>query len=138
MLPLPACLPIRAGPTFLCPFLPLNTGFDAHKKDEINFRYIGVTERDYEWLTEQLVAVANRCAKNQAIQGCWNEPVVCKLCMSGTSQSSWWLSPTGEIWREGSAACKAASMFLLAVQQWAAREAARGGGSQVRTEISIA
>jgi hypothetical protein len=37
-------------------------GFDAHKKDEINFRYIGVTERDYEWLTEQLVAVANRCA----------------------------------------------------------------------------
>jgi acetoin utilization deacetylase AcuC-like enzyme len=37
-------------------------GFDAHKKDEINFRYIGVTERDYEWLTEQLVAVANRRA----------------------------------------------------------------------------
>lgn len=23
-------------------------GFDAHKKDEINFRYIGITERDYE------------------------------------------------------------------------------------------
>lgn len=39
-----------------------SAGFDAHKKDEINFRYIGVTERDYEWLTEQLVAVANRCA----------------------------------------------------------------------------
>ena len=36
-------------------------GFDAHKKDEINFRYIGVTERDYEWITEQLVGVANRC-----------------------------------------------------------------------------
>lgn len=39
-----------------------SAGFDAHKKDEINFRYIGVTERDYEWLTEQLVAVANRWA----------------------------------------------------------------------------
>lgn len=39
------------------PFFP---GFDAHKKDEINFRYIGVTERDYEWITEQVVAVANR------------------------------------------------------------------------------
>ncbi len=35
-------------------------GFDAHKKDEINFRYVGVTERDYEWLTDQLVQVANR------------------------------------------------------------------------------
>lgn len=40
--------------------LHMPPGFDAHKKDEINFRYIGVTERDYEWLTEQLVAVANR------------------------------------------------------------------------------
>ncbi len=37
-------------------------GFDAHKKDEINFHYIGVTERDYEWLTDQLVQVANRWA----------------------------------------------------------------------------
>lgn len=44
-------------------------GFDAHKKDEINFRYIGVTERDYEWLTEQLVAVANRWAAG-GVLGC--------------------------------------------------------------------
>ena len=41
-------------------------GFDAHKKDEINFRYIGVTERDYEWITEQLVGVANRCGWDTA------------------------------------------------------------------------
>lgn len=38
-------------------------GFDAHRKDEINFRYIGVTERDFEWITDQLVQVANRCAR---------------------------------------------------------------------------
>ncbi len=46
----------RARPPLTCD----GAGFDAHKKDEINFRYIGVTERDYEWLTDQLVQVANR------------------------------------------------------------------------------
>lgn len=44
-------------------------GFDAHKRDEINFRYIGVTERDYEWLTDQLVQVANRSAASQQAAG---------------------------------------------------------------------
>lgn len=51
------------------PLHPLSAGFDAHKKDEINFRYIGVTERDYEWLTEQLVAVANRWGGDNTFLG---------------------------------------------------------------------
>jgi acetoin utilization deacetylase AcuC-like enzyme len=38
----------------------VSAGFDAHRKDEINFRYIGVTEADYEWLTDQIVQVANK------------------------------------------------------------------------------
>lgn len=28
---------------YICIYLPLLAGFDAHKKDEINFHYIGVT-----------------------------------------------------------------------------------------------
>jgi len=40
----------------------VSAGFDAHRKDEINYAYIGVTEKDYEWLTDQIVQVANRCA----------------------------------------------------------------------------
>lgn len=46
---------------------PHSLGFDAHKKDEINFRYIGVTERDFEWLTEQLVQVANACCEGRLV-----------------------------------------------------------------------
>lgn len=66
------CVPRRCSQA--CEFEPQDpsatpAGFDAHKKDEINFRYIGVTERDYEWLTEQLVAVANRCERTIWLDG---------------------------------------------------------------------
>jgi acetoin utilization deacetylase AcuC-like enzyme len=35
----------------------ISAGFDAHKKDVINFGYIGLLEEDYEWVTNQLVQV---------------------------------------------------------------------------------
>jgi len=47
----------------------ISAGFDAHKKDEINFSYIGITEREYEWLTEQIVCVANRCCQGRIVSG---------------------------------------------------------------------
>lgn len=37
----------------------VSAGFDAHKKDILNHKYIGVTERDYYWITQQIVALAN-------------------------------------------------------------------------------
>ncbi|KAL6778893.1 HDA10 [Auxenochlorella protothecoides x Auxenochlorella symbiontica] len=48
-------------------FIFISAGFDAHRKDEINFRYIGVTERDFEWLTDQLVQVANLCCHGRIV-----------------------------------------------------------------------
>lgn len=33
----------------------ISAGFDAHKKDSINNRFIGIQEKDYEWLTSQIV-----------------------------------------------------------------------------------
>ena len=35
----------------------LSAGFDAHRKDGMNHRFLGVQERDYEWLTAQIVQV---------------------------------------------------------------------------------
>jgi acetoin utilization deacetylase AcuC-like enzyme len=35
----------------------ISAGFDAHKKEIINFGYIGLLEEDYEWVTNQLVQV---------------------------------------------------------------------------------
>jgi acetoin utilization deacetylase AcuC-like enzyme len=45
----------------------VSAGFDAHRKDDINFRYIGATESDYEWLTDQIVQVANGCCSGRVV-----------------------------------------------------------------------
>ena len=38
-------------------FIFISAGFDAHKKDDINHGYLGISEPDYEWLTRELVKV---------------------------------------------------------------------------------
>ena len=45
----------------------ISAGFDAHRKDTMNFGYVGMVEDDYEWLTEQLVKVANSCCNGRII-----------------------------------------------------------------------
>ncbi len=45
----------------------ISAGFDAHKKDSINCGYIGLIEEDYEWITAQLVAIANSCCSGRII-----------------------------------------------------------------------
>ncbi|GAX85628.1 hypothetical protein CEUSTIGMA_g13043.t1 [Chlamydomonas eustigma] len=45
----------------------VSAGFDAHKKEDLNLRYVGVTEQDYEWLTMQIVEMANRFCKGRIV-----------------------------------------------------------------------
>lgn len=45
----------------------ISAGFDAHRRDTMNFGYVGMVEEDYEWLTEQLVKVANSCCNGRVI-----------------------------------------------------------------------
>ncbi|EFJ43924.1 hypothetical protein VOLCADRAFT_118904 [Volvox carteri f. nagariensis] len=45
----------------------VSAGFDAHKKEDLNLRYVGVTEADYEWLTGQIVEVANVCCDGRVV-----------------------------------------------------------------------
>ncbi|CAG9462216.1 unnamed protein product [Pedinophyceae sp. YPF-701] len=54
---------VKFGPDMIF----ISAGFDAHRKDEINFGYLGVLERDFEWITEQLVQVANRCCQGRLV-----------------------------------------------------------------------
>ncbi|MEW5318555.1 MAG: hypothetical protein WDW38_009769 [Sanguina aurantia] len=58
---LPALVNFRPDMLFV------SAGFDAHKKEDLNLRYIGVTETDYEWLTGQLVDVAARCCNGRLV-----------------------------------------------------------------------
>lgn len=45
----------------------LSAGFDAHRKDDINFSYIGIQEKDFEWITDQVVQVANKCCHGRIV-----------------------------------------------------------------------
>ena len=45
----------------------ISAGFDAHKKDSMNFGYVGMVEDDYEWVTQQLVKVANTCCNGRIV-----------------------------------------------------------------------
>ena len=45
----------------------VSAGFDAHKKDILNHHFIGVTERDYYWLTQQIVGLANSVCQGRVV-----------------------------------------------------------------------
>jgi len=45
----------------------ISAGFDAHKKDSMNFGYVGMVEDDYEWVTEQLIRIANTCCNGRIV-----------------------------------------------------------------------
>jgi acetoin utilization deacetylase AcuC-like enzyme len=45
----------------------VSAGFDAHRKDSMNFGYVGMVEDDYEWITEQIVKIANTCCHGRVI-----------------------------------------------------------------------
>jgi acetoin utilization deacetylase AcuC-like enzyme/ankyrin repeat protein len=45
----------------------ISAGFDGHKKDTMNYGYVGMVEEDYEWVTDQLVKVANTCCNGRII-----------------------------------------------------------------------
>eukprot|EP01023_Acetabularia_acetabulum_P012426 TRINITY_DN15823_c0_g3_i1.p1 TRINITY_DN15823_c0_g3~~TRINITY_DN15823_c0_g3_i1.p1 ORF type:complete len:771 (-),score=136.14 TRINITY_DN15823_c0_g3_i1:445-2460(-) len=45
----------------------ISAGFDAHRKDSINDDFIGLTERHFEWITDEIVQVANRCCLGRVV-----------------------------------------------------------------------
>jgi len=45
----------------------ISAGFDAHKKDAMNWGYLSLLEDDYAWLTKNLVAMANKCCKGRIV-----------------------------------------------------------------------
>lgn len=45
----------------------ISAGFDAHRRDSLNFGYVGMIEEDYEWVPEQLVKVANACCEGRVV-----------------------------------------------------------------------
>eukprot|EP00602_Paraphysomonas_sp_CaronLab_P002589 CAMPEP_0185019948 /NCGR_PEP_ID=MMETSP1103-20130426/2532_1 /TAXON_ID=36769 /ORGANISM="Paraphysomonas bandaiensis, Strain Caron Lab Isolate" /LENGTH=895 /DNA_ID=CAMNT_0027550535 /DNA_START=54 /DNA_END=2741 /DNA_ORIENTATION=- len=45
----------------------ISAGFDAHKKDTINGGYISLVEEDYEWVTTNLIRIANTTCNGRVV-----------------------------------------------------------------------
>jgi acetoin utilization deacetylase AcuC-like enzyme len=45
----------------------LSAGFDAHRKDEINGGYIALVEEDYDWVTANLIRIANTVCDGRVV-----------------------------------------------------------------------
>ena len=45
----------------------ISAGFDAHAKDDMNSGYIGLLECDYEWVTNELVKIANKYGEGRVV-----------------------------------------------------------------------
>jgi acetoin utilization deacetylase AcuC-like enzyme len=45
----------------------ISAGFDAHAKDDMNSGYIGMLECDYEWVTNELVKIANKHSEGRIV-----------------------------------------------------------------------
>ena len=45
----------------------ISAGFDAHRKDTINSGYIALVEEDFEWVTNNLIQIANTCCNGRIV-----------------------------------------------------------------------
>jgi acetoin utilization deacetylase AcuC-like enzyme/ankyrin repeat protein len=45
----------------------LSSGFDAHKKENVNWGYLSLLEQDYEWLLLYIKRVANSCCQGRIV-----------------------------------------------------------------------
>ena len=53
--------------TFQPDLIFISAGFDAHKKDTINGGYIALVEEDFEWVTHNLVTIANATCEGRVV-----------------------------------------------------------------------
>lgn len=53
--------------TFQPDMIFISAGFDAHKKDTLNGGYVALVEEDFEWVTANLLKIANSCCEGRVV-----------------------------------------------------------------------
>ncbi|CEG45202.1 histone deacetylase [Plasmopara halstedii] len=93
----------------LCKFQPdlifLSAGFDAHKKELVNWGYGSLLEQDYEWLVDHVKQVANTCCEGRLIsvlEGGYNfhGRMVSPFARSVAAHTRALINPSRERWNE--------------------------------------
>ncbi|KAG7389288.1 hypothetical protein PHYBOEH_007540 [Phytophthora boehmeriae] len=97
-----------------CPDLIfLSSGFDAHKKELVNWGYVSLLEQDYEWLVGHVKRIANTCCNGRLIsvlEGGYNfhGRMVSPFARSVAAHTRALINPTQEQWDEEEIAKEAA------------------------------
>ncbi|GLD94846.1 hypothetical protein PINS_up003471 [Pythium insidiosum] len=83
----------------------LSSGFDAHKKESVNWGYVALLEQDYEWLVSHVKRVAQRCCQGRVIsvlEGGYNfhGRVVSPFARSVAAHARALINPTRDEWDE--------------------------------------
>ncbi|KAJ0401781.1 hypothetical protein P43SY_006035 [Pythium insidiosum] len=91
----------------------LSSGFDAHKKEHVNWGYVSLLEQDYEWLVGHVKRVAQRCCQGRIIsvlEGGYNfhGRVVSPFARSVAAHARALMSQTQDEWDENLIAKEAA------------------------------
>ncbi|UIZ28570.1 hypothetical protein KXD40_009383 [Peronospora effusa] len=83
----------------------LSAGFDAHKKELVNWGYVSLLEQDYEWLVGHIKQVANTCCDGRLIsvlEGGYNfhGRMVSPFARSVAAHTRALINPARERWDE--------------------------------------
>ncbi|KAI9919791.1 hypothetical protein PsorP6_017387 [Peronosclerospora sorghi] len=91
----------------------LSAGFDAHKKEHVNWGYVSLLEQDYEWLVCHIKRVANTCCDGRLIsvlEGGYNfhGRMVSPFARSVAAHTRALINPAQECWDDEAIANEAA------------------------------
>jgi acetoin utilization deacetylase AcuC-like enzyme/ankyrin repeat protein len=91
----------------------LSAGFDAHKKELVNWGYVSLLEQDYEWLVGHVKQIANTCCDGRLIsvlEGGYNfhGRMVSPFARSVAAHARALVNPAREPWDEEEIAKEAA------------------------------
>ncbi|GMF49315.1 unnamed protein product [Phytophthora fragariaefolia] len=96
----------------------LSAGFDAHKKELVNWGYVSLLEQDYEWLVGHVKQIANSCCDGRLIsvlEGGYNfhGRMVSPFARSVAAHTRALINPAQEPWDEEEIAKEAAHEHAL-------------------------
>lgn len=120
----------------------LSAGFDAHKKERVNWGYISLLEQDYEWLVQHVKRIANSCCDGRLIsvlEGGYNYygRMVSPLARSVAAHARALTNPAQDEWDESDVAKEAAHERALLQNYLNATASRSGNGSGGAVQVPV-
>lgn len=117
----------------------LSAGFDAHKKELVNWGYVSLLEQDYEWLVSHVKRVANSCCDGRLVsvlEGGYNfhGRIISPFARSVAAHTRALINPAQELWDEDEIAKEAAHEQALLANYLEPTAATSAGVTMLQTK----